>query len=269
MKTLFFAFFLLFSFFVEAKNGLEKIIVERYYISNAQDTGSIGGNLPNGSTTYRVYVDMLPMYRFQAVYGIPGHLLEIKTSRKFYNHEDRGSYIANLIPDRNLSNNTLMLDSWLSAGAASEGSYGVLKREDDNLHTVEHSSGMLQNSNSQMKIPLYKSDGMKDGSVPRVTFFALDSAIRLFGNKTCGSILSTDNGSWACLNGAVGLDSAGSNRLLIGQFTTDGDFSFELNIQIGTPYGGVENYVARNPLNNEIVLPDLIYNTNKKKRHKK
>jgi hypothetical protein len=46
---------------------------------------------------------------------------------------------------------------------------------------------------------------------------------------------------------------------LIAQITTDGDFSFELNIQIGTPYGGVENYVAKNPVGNEIMLPSLTY----------
>ena len=51
------------------------------------------------------------------------------------------------------------------------------------------------------------------------------------------------------------------NRILIAQITTDGVFSFELNLQIGTPDGGTENYVARKPVGNEIQFAGLIYPT--------
>ena len=59
-------------FLAKAQNGLEDIIVEKYYISEANDTNanSVGGARPIGSTTYRVYVDMLPGYTFQAAYGL-------------------------------------------------------------------------------------------------------------------------------------------------------------------------------------------------------
>ena len=71
-----------------AQQGLENIIVEKYYVSNAADaTGSIG-TLPAGSVTYRVYVDMLPGYEFQAAYGINTHVLKISTTTSFFNNQD-------------------------------------------------------------------------------------------------------------------------------------------------------------------------------------
>ena len=45
--------------------GLENIIVEKFYISDANDAAANldGGVLPVGSVTYRIYADMLPGYR--------------------------------------------------------------------------------------------------------------------------------------------------------------------------------------------------------------
>ncbi len=74
----------------------------------------------------------------------------------------------------------------------------------------------------------------------------------------------TSNGSWACLGGAEG--PTASNRVLIAQMTTDGIFSFELNIQIGTPGGGVEQYVAKNPIGDQKLFKDLIYSSSKQLR---
>lgn len=40
---------------------LQKVIVEKYYISDANDaTDTLGGGLSAGSTTYRIYVDLVP-----------------------------------------------------------------------------------------------------------------------------------------------------------------------------------------------------------------
>ena len=62
-----------------AQNGLENIIVEKYYVANAADAaaadvdatnaGYATGALPVGSVTYRVYADLLPGYKVQALYG--------------------------------------------------------------------------------------------------------------------------------------------------------------------------------------------------------
>lgn len=252
--------FILFSAFAFAQKGLEKIIVEKYYISNAKDTlaNKFGGMLPVGSVTYRIYVDMLPGYRFQAVYGIPGHELRLATSTLFFNNEDKGSVLANVIPDRNLKDNTVMLDSWLSAGGASESNLGILKTNDDGVGTIVNEKGVLQNDNIEAGMPIKMQDGLIKGEPPRVTGFGIDSIIKVFDNKTIGSLFGTSNGSWATLGGSIGPDSL-DNKVLIAQITTDGVFSFELNIQIATPGGGVENYVAKNAGANEILFPGLIY----------
>ena len=155
MKNLFLSLSLsLLSLIVTAKNGLEGIIVEKYYISDAKDATVFGGQLPVGSVTYRIYADLLPKYKFQAVYGIPGHQLRIATSTLFFNNEDKGATNPNVIPDRNLKNNTVMLDSWLSVGAASEANYGILKADDNGIETIVNVDNALQNDDKRAGIPL-------------------------------------------------------------------------------------------------------------------
>jgi hypothetical protein len=254
----------LFAFTTYAQNGLEKIIVEKYYISDENDTlcNSIGGSLPIGSVTYRIYVDMLPGYKLHTVYGNKNHDLFIKTDTKFFNNAYVGNVIGNVIPRRNLKQNTVMLDSWLSVGAAGENLYGIMKEDDDTIETVLHEMPCLQNSNPLAGIPLTIRDGLRFGiNVPRPTFFKLDSTASIFNTQINGSILQTNNGAWGCLGGAFGHDSLTNNRILIAQLTTNGTLSFELNIQVGKPNSKPEKYVARNPIDNEVQLPSLIYSS--------
>lgn len=238
--------------------GLEKVIVEKYYISDARDAAAFGGQLLVGSVTYRIFVDMLPGYRFQAAYGIPGHELRLATTTLFFNNEDKGGIVSSVIPYRNLKDNTVMLDSWLSAGGAAEGSFGILKTMDDGVETIVNEKGILQNSDPGAGIPIKVQDGLIAGMPPKVTSFGIDSIVDVFKNRTIGSEFSTTNGSWATMNGAIGPDSI-DNKVLIAQITTNGVFTFELNIQIGKPAGGVENYVAKNPVAKEIQLSSLAY----------
>ena len=71
-----------------------------------------------------------------------------------------------------------------------------------------------------------------------------------------GALFSTIDGSIASLGGSKGPNN--DNKVLLGQFTTNGIFSFKLNIQIGTPGGDVQNYVAENPTGEEINISSLI-----------
>lgn len=257
---------------LDAQQGLEQLIVEKYYVTNTTDTigSSYFGKIPVGSTTYRIFVDLLPNYTFQAAYGSPDHVLFLKTTTAFFNHTSTGHAFPNIIPRRTLSNTTVMLDSWLSVGAAGEGSYGVLKSEDDTVETIQHYPPYLQNNLGKTTLSLAKRDGLKSAdNLPRPTFYGIDTAVLVFENKT-GSIFTTSNGAWACLGkGSKGVDSLGSNKVLIAQITTDGEFEFELNIQIGTPEGTSENYVARNPVNNEIALPTLIFKSDQNRNNKR
>ena len=255
---------LFFSQFLIAQSGLENIIVEKYYVSDDNDTLSnkISGNLPIGSTTYRIYVDLKPGYRFQAAYGNPEHTLKIETTTSFFNNTEHGSTIPNVIPQRSLNKNTVMLDSWLSVGAAGEDLFGIMKELDDTLETVSHQGKFLQNKRNGS---LSLKDGFIKGSqMPRPTFFAIDEQVEIFGNNKSGSSFVLTNGAWACLGGSKGADSLTNNRVLIAQITTDGELSFELNIQVATPIKGVsQRFVARNPIEDEICIPSLIYTSKK------
>jgi hypothetical protein len=204
--------------------GLENVIVEKYYISDANDEAGSEGVLPVGSVTYRVFVDMKPGYKFQTVYGVPGHTLFINTSTSFFNNEDRGSITPNFSKSQ-AKNNTIMLDSWLSAGAVCTGNIGVLKADDDGVETIENADGILQNADPLAGIPLTVQDGFLAGSPCSITALGLDEEIVVFDDiSQVGGEFIVFDGVWACLYGAVGPDT--TNKVLVAQITTDGILTF-------------------------------------------
>jgi len=229
---------------VQAQNGLEKIIVEKYYVSDATDEANSVGRLPVGSVTYRVYVDMLPGYNFQMAYGDANHELRIYSDSTFYNDEDRGK----TTPTNTLANvrkATLMLDSYFSVGGVCTGKMGVLK-SDDNDGALSNTDGNLTNNDANAGDPLTVKDGMVAGSPKVTSFIGFDPTGGIFdATSDAGNSFSTSDGSWYILGGATGVD-ANANIVLIGQFTCRGDFGFNINVQIGTPGGGQENYVHEN-----------------------
>ncbi len=264
---------ILFLFFINSSfsQGLESVFVEKFYVASSNDTISELHTFPlqKNAVTYRVYLDLKPGYSVQAIFGSPNHPLFIKTTTTFFNHSEHGDVIPNVIPYRTLTKNTVMLDSWLSVGAAGEDSYGVLLNDDDTVETIKHTN-YLNSIESNLKF----KDGLKVvGKVPRPTFFNIEKlAADVFGKKSDKNEFITDNGGWFCLGGAKGLDSLGSNKVLIGQFTTDGDFSFEINLQLGTPTPGIsEKYIALNPVASDFTHPSLLYDSkkNKSKNQKK
>lgn len=249
-----------------AQNGLERVIVEEYYSTTDEDTiqGATFG-LKEKMTTYRVYLDLLPNYSFQAAYGSPEHLLFIRSTSDFYNQTYLGNSIPNAIPSRTLNQNLVMIDSWLSAGTAGESYMAVPLEKDSYPSKIEHTKYLRAFNNAP--------DGMAEHpNPPRTILYAIEEGAKVFHDKK-GNEFKTDNGAWACLGkGAKGIDSTGENHVLIGQFTTAGDFSFELNVQLGKPDGKVQNFVAKNPINQEIVSTYLIYNsanTNHSRKSKK
>jgi hypothetical protein len=244
-----------------AQNGLECIVVEKYYVSNAADAAGSLGVLPSGSVTYRVYADMLPGYKFQALYGVTGHPMNIQTTTLFFNNEDRGATTSTYTKAQ-ATGNTIMLDSWFSVGGACSNQLGIMKSEDNGVANVVNADGILQNNDASAGIPLTTQDGLIAGTPVSVTFVGLSASdLNVFDAlSNVGNSFATSNGSVAALGGSMGPIPA-TNEVLVGQFTTDGAFSFALNVQIGTPSGGVENYVAQSPTGSEIMLSCLTYNS--------
>jgi len=263
MKKILFGLAMLFSAGMVQSQGLENIVVEKYYVSNAADAAGSVGTLPVGSVTYRFYVDMLPGYKFQAAYATvanptnPAHTLSINTSTSFFNNEDRGATTPTYTKAQ-AAGNTVMLDSWLSVGGACVGNFGVLKSEDTGAANVVNSNGILANNDASAGIPLTTQDGLLLGATQAVTTVGpeIAAAVNVFDatSQVGGSFALTD-GAWSALSGASG--PLASNRVLIAQITTNGVLTYALNIQIGTPSGGVEKYVHDSPTGTEIDLPSL------------
>ena len=249
-----------FSTIVRSQNGLEQIIVEKYYVSTTADAAGSLGTLPVGSVTYRIYADMLPGYCFKALYGDANHTLKINTTTKFFNNEDRGATTANAIDSKYLKTNSVALDSWFSVGASAIGQFGVLKSEDNGAANLVLANTLLKNNVADLGISLSTQDGNMAGNPEAVTFigFASELAILDASSQIGGSLILNNHAiSALTTNGAVGPTI--ENRVLLGQFTTDGVFTFELNLQIGKIDTDVIQYfVANNALNSEISIPSLI-----------
>ena len=222
--------------------ALEAIIVERYYVADTLDvTDSDGGYLDTCSVTYRVYVDLKPDYRLQAVFGNSRNLLKLETETVFFNNEDRGEISGDLIGANFLGDNTVALDSWVSMGPASDSHWGVLKSADTDGSLVGGvnsdggsegiDGGILVYDATSVGIPLTVADGLMAGEMPTITAVGLDLSV--FGDENAGSLFESMGGAWSVLEGVVGTTE--ENIILIGQFTTKGQFDFHLNIQIGIP----------------------------------
>lgn len=268
MKTLKLIFILCLSvlgFIAQAQNGLESVYVERYYVTDAVDAPNSSPPIPVGAVTYRIYADMLPGYKFQLAYaeasfaGSIAHPLNMTTTTEFWNHS---ASPATGLPGGNSTTiraNTRMIDSYLSVGGACTGFFGVPKSEDDGLNNFVNTNvpQLLQNNAAQAGIPLTTQDGMLAGSPQPTAVLGIDETLMgVFGDgSTNASSFSVPDGSWYSLSGSTGPTS--TNRVLIAQITTNGIFSFELNIQIGTPSGGTEKYVHSSPTGTEISIPSL------------
>jgi hypothetical protein len=142
---------------------------------------------------------------------------------------------------------------------------GVLKEEDTDGSLVGGANndggsagidgGLLVNNDPLAGIPLTTADGLIAGVGPSVTAVGIDLSI--FDNMNDGPEFTTNSGAWSVLEGVQGPTS--TNRVLIAQFTTDGELSFEMNIQLGTPLGTTEKYVASNPQGDEQFFAGLTF----------
>jgi hypothetical protein len=231
--------------------GLEKIIVEKYYVSNAGDEAGSSGTLPAGSVTWRIYADMAPGYYLLQVYGIPTHPLTISTTTSFFNNTDYGA-VTPAFSATNAKKNTVMLDSWLSTGNACTGYLGVLKSEDDGVGTFVNKNGLLQNADASAGIPLTTQDGLMAGTNYDISVVGINTDAISDGSVT-GSTVSTTNGSWYSTTHPQG--PTANNRVLIAQLTSNGPIHYEINIEIGKDLGGgqstAEYYVFSNPQGEE------------------
>jgi hypothetical protein len=256
-----------------AQDGLEGIVIEPYYIADANDAGTPGFPVPAGATTFRVYVDMAPGWGLQAIFAATNFstgevdTLVIRSSQPFFNNEDFGQVYGYLISTNSLDENTVSLDSWFSTGRSSNNTLGVLKPEDTNagVPAFPNLDGLLQNNDPAAGIPISQADGNITGTSPSTWTLvgmtlgdlALFDDINLLGNE----LVISDGAMTSISTPAVGPNA--SNKVLIGQFTTAGTFSGQVNVQIkNLSTGQVQQWVANTPETGQFTSPSLTWQYN-------
>ena len=273
MKILYFFIFALITFSFEAfSQGLEGIIVERFYVTDAADETNASDNgavvpLPAGSIVYRVYVDMAEGYKFSQIFGTTDHPLTVNGTADFFNDPSYGVAVnPATISANNIRKFTAMIDSWFAIGGLSNGKVGVLKIEDTD-GSVGNQQGLLANNPGGCYGVAITGTGAQDGmTLNSPTTYVLPNALGIGSalealDQTAGSSVMIDNGAIASLGGVVG--PTASNRVLLAQFTLDGELSFAFNVQlVNASTGAAENYVASAPASGELTHPTLTYNSN-------
>ena len=263
---------------------IENVIVETYYISDANDaTDTIGGGVEIGSKTYRIYLDLLPGTRVKKIYGDENHPLIFSSTENFFNNKVDGQTFGKEFSKNRLQENTVALDSWLTLGQTTRNAaityFGVLKQNDSNGSFIGGANndggseaiadGLLSNTAIELGIPLTEKDGMDTAqNVPGAwgdygfidVLTDIDSTI--FGSVISGNNFNSRNAG--LLNsGVTGVDSL-LNHVLVAQLTTKGEISFELNIEVEIPQQiGFQTikYVANDSvlLDGEVLNPLLKY----------
>jgi hypothetical protein len=250
-----------------AQAGLEGIVVEKFYVSNAADSIDAANNgavypLHVGSTTYRVFANLLPGYKFLNYWGSVEHPLEFETTTAFYNDPNFGFSTYQGTSLNNMKKNTTLIDSYITIGGVGSGLVGVLKSEDTD-GSIGNLQGILANTDPQIGLPITganSADGLMPGTGNMLNILGITNELDIF-DQTAGSSFSVTNTALNVFGGVQGVTP--SNHVLIGQFTTDGDFSFKLNFQLLTPNPGEsELYAADAPTGTELTDPTLIYNSN-------
>lgn len=249
--------------------GLEGLVVERYYITDAADeANSIAQGavapLPVGSVAYRVYVDMAPGYKFSQIFGNTQHNLTVNTTTTFYNDPNYGVAVnPATITVNNSKKHTALIDSWFTTGGAAATKVGVME-EDDTDGTIGNNQGILANNPGGCYGLPINGTNAQDGLVPSSsTTYIVPNTLGLGSvldvlDQTAGNSIVISNGTIAALGGVVG--PTASNRVLVAQFTTNGVLSFAFNLQlVNIATGNAENYVSSNPTAGELTHPSLTF----------
>ncbi len=253
MKRLFppFCFILLFvmgTFQVTAQGTLQSVTVETYYIADDTDTQDAPDqeDLPAGSKTYRVFVELEEGARLRAIYGDANHPFSITSTELFFNNSDRGGTFGWEIPDNRLDEYTVALDSWLSFGGATDEHWGIVKANDPDGSVVggaNHEEAWLSNNDPEMGIPLTEADGIIGAeSTDPLNFVTVgDNPEDIFNDATVGNAFESTTFK---MQQTGFLLPETNNTFCIAQLTTAGELSFTINLEIVNAQGEVQKFVG-------------------------
>ena len=243
---------LFFSANVYSQNNLEGIIVEKYYQANAADVTAAGTGLTTNHIVFRVYADLAQGWKVlqvQGAAGSPTRPLKVQTTTSFYNNN--GAAI----------NSVSWLDSYFALGAVGTNMLGILKTDDAAGSILTASTALQNDPGTCFGGPIYGTtgkDGVTTGTAVTPSLLGFTGSYAAQGALTAN--VDNVNGSWYDFGGSTSGTESTTNKVLIGQFTTDGIFSFNVNIQIKNfTTGASEDYVYGNAQGSEIVKTFLNY----------
>ena len=198
-KTIFFACAFASSF--ACAQGLDSVVVEKYYVSNLADSLNADLNgatspLRVGSVTYRVFADLADGYKFIQMFGNPEHDLKISTTTDFYNDPNNGTVFPQNTSVVNTRKNTTLIDSWLAVGGVASGKMGVLKTEDTD-GSIGNAHGVLENADATSGLPI-NGTGAQDGLMPGTPIIP-----NALGLGTATDIFDQTPGDSLVVNGGV------------------------------------------------------------------
>ncbi|MEI7594730.1 MAG: T9SS type A sorting domain-containing protein [Bacteroidota bacterium] len=272
--------FLFFAFSIQAQDAIKNVLVETYYVANANDaTDTTGGKIEVGTKTYRIYVKLKPGCKLKKIYGNSNHTLKFSSTHAFFNNSDRGTLFAKDIIKNYYGSNTVALDSWITIGQISKKATltyaGVPKFMDNDGSFVGGANndggsasivgGLLTNNDALAGVPLTNADGISImDSVPSSWLGSGFTDSTIFGSSKTKTEFISNSASLQC-TGVKGVN-VDSNYILVAQLTTKGEISFELNLQVYNPKPKgqnptIQNYVAKNAdfQNGEYRSPFLTY----------
>jgi hypothetical protein len=229
----------------KAQNAIEGVIVETYYVSDANDAGhdDEGTNLPEGSITYRIFLDLAPGYRVTGIFGDEFNPLSIRSTELIWNHSERGAALGSDLNDSRLDENTVVLDSYITIGAASDAHFGIPKELDNDGSIIGGlnndggsemvEEGLLVNTTTAIGIPLTEADGLievSEDEIPNILFSAAPNLVPIFDNETI------DNSYFSLLEAIQFTDGIAGvteeNIVMLAQITTLGELEFDFNVKL-------------------------------------
>lgn len=231
---------------------LEKIFVETYYITDANDaTDTLGGDAQQGMVTYRVYADLLPGTQVLSIFGDADHPFTVESTLPFYNHVSDGQSFAKEFVKSRYQEGLVALDTWLTIGQTTKKQgnithYGVPKHQDTDGSFIgginnDGGSEMIMDgllNNNAIDIPLTLSDGMDtldftpvDWITFGITDFLTGADSTIFGSISLDSTVYSSNNFLLSCSGVYGVNPD-SNCVLLAQLTTAGELKFRMNIRL-------------------------------------
>ena len=244
--------------------GLQGVAVEQYATVSAADAAYYNGlgsgtyQLTAGMKVYRIYIDMAPGYKLNSVFGSAANVLDITSTTPFFNDDAFGGQYP---PQTSRFDEGGAYDSWITIARAGR-SGGSAASCGGNLEQM----GVLRTADTNGNLTLCNlwtdfGAASNDGHVPGTSIDPSTVGITgasLLAVTANGNVFST-TGSYSLLPPQNGPELNGANRVLIGQFTTAGTFSFHINVALNNTVGGVEFYTHSTQENGATVSPFLTY----------